>query len=149
MTKYCSTLPSACVTRPHPTRCASFWPSFAACFIQHPKIETSTARARLADFSDSALSVEIFSFVSTLDYAEFTAIREDLMLHIMDIVTRAGTGFAFPSRTVYLGKDTGLNPELIEAAAQKTRQWRDEQKFPFPDFSSQEIAEMSNSTPYP
>ena len=116
---------------------------------QHPKIETSTARARLADFSDSALSVEIFSFVSTRDYAEFTAIREDLMLQIMDIVTQAGTGFAFPSRTVYLGKDTGLNPELIEAAVQKTRQWRDEQKFPFPDFSSQEIAEMSNSAPYP
>jgi MscS family membrane protein len=116
---------------------------------QHPKIETSTARARLADFSDSALSVEIFSFVSTRDYAEFTAIREDLMLRIMDIVTQAGTGFAFPSRTVYLGKDTGLNPELIEAAVQKTRQWRNEQKLPFPDFSPQEIAEMSNSAHYP
>jgi len=116
---------------------------------QHPKIETSTARARLADFSDSALSVEIFSFVSTRDFAEFTAIREDLMLRIMDIVTQAGTGFAFPSRTVYLGKDTGLNPELIEAAVQKTRQWRNEQKLPFPDFSPEEITEISDSMPYP
>ncbi len=109
----------------------------------------STARARLADFSDSALSVKIFSFVSTRDYAEFTAIREDLMLQIMDIVTQAGTGFAFPSRTVYLGKRTCIYPELIEAAVQKTRQWWNEQKLPFPDFSPQEIAKMSNSAPYP
>ena len=116
---------------------------------QHPKIETSTARARLADFSDSALSVEILSFVSTREYAEFTAIHEDLMLQIMDIVTQAGTGFAFPSHAVYPGKDTGLNPELIEAAVQKTQQWRNEQKLPFPDFSPQEIAEMSDSAPYP
>ena len=67
----------------------------------------------------------------------------------MDIITKAGTGFAFPSRTVYLGKDTVLDQEMTEAAIQKTRQWRDEQRLPFPDFSPEEIAEIRDSVPYP
>jgi len=116
---------------------------------QHPKVETSSARARFAGFGDSALLIEIFSFVCTRDYAEFTAIREDLLLQIMDIVTQAGTGFAFPSRTLYLGRDSGLDREKTEAAVQKSQQWRDEKQMPFPDFPPLEIAEIRDSLPYP
>jgi MscS family membrane protein len=116
---------------------------------RHPKVETDTARVRFSGFGDSALSVEIFSFVRTCDYAEFTAIREDLLLRIMDIVTEAGTGFAFPSHTVYLGKDSGLDRERTDAAVQKTRQWREEKQLPFPDFPPTEIEEMRDSLSYP
>jgi len=116
---------------------------------QHAKVETSSARARFAGFGDSALLVEIFSFVCTRDYAEFTAIREDLLLRIMDIVTQAGTGFAFPSRTLYLGRDSGLDREKAEAAVNKSREWRSEKQMPFPDFAPLEIAEISDSLPYP
>ena len=116
---------------------------------RHPKVETDTARARFSGFGDSALSVEIFSFVRTCDLEEFTAIREDLLLRIMDIVTESGTGFAFPSHTVYLGKDSGIDRERTEAAARKARQWQDDSQLPFPDFSSSEIEEMRDSLPYP
>jgi MscS family membrane protein len=116
---------------------------------RHPKVETDTARVRFAGFGDSALSIEIFSFVRTCDFVEFTEIREDLLLRIMDIVTEAGTGFAFPSHTVYLGKDSGLDPERTDAAVQKTTQWRDERQLPFPDFTPSEIDEMRDSLSYP
>jgi MscS family membrane protein len=33
------------------------------------------------------------------------AIREDLLLKIMDIVAASGTSFALPSRTLYVGRD--------------------------------------------
>ena len=49
--------------------------------------------------------MEIFCYVLTHDDKEFLAIREDILLRIMDIVDAAGSGFAFPSQTVYLGRD--------------------------------------------
>jgi MscS family membrane protein len=88
---------------------------------KHARVETRSARARLTDFSENALSVEIFSFVYTTDFAEFTAIREELMFQIMDVMTRTGIGFAFPSRTVYLGKDTGPDREVTGAVVKQTR----------------------------
>ena len=81
--------------------------------------------------------------------AEYTAIREDLLLRIMDIVTDSGTGFAFPSQTVYLGKDEGMNPEKAARAASKVAEWREGQQLPFPDFAQTEISGFRDSLPYP
>jgi MscS family membrane protein len=116
---------------------------------EHPKVETASARVRFAGFDQNALSMEIFSYVLTQDFAEFTAIREDLLLRIMDIVSESGTGFAFPSRTIYLGRDSGLDRERTEAAVQKIQRWREEKQLPFPDFAPTEIAEFRDSLPYP
>jgi MscS family membrane protein len=44
----------------------------------------------------------------------------------MDIVNESGTGFAFPSQTLYFGRNGGLNPERTEKAEAEIRQWRDE-----------------------
>jgi MscS family membrane protein len=116
---------------------------------EHPKIETASARIRFAGFLDSSLSLEIFSYILTKDMAEYTAIREDLLLRIMDIVTDSGTGFAFPSQTVYLGKDEGMNPEKAARAASKVAEWREGQQLPFPDFAQTEISGFRDSLPYP
>ena len=59
--------------------------------------------------------MEIFCYILTRDDAEFLAIREDILLRIMDIVDAAGTGFAFPSQTVYLGRDSGIDKQKAEA----------------------------------
>ncbi|HEY1270773.1 MAG TPA: mechanosensitive ion channel domain-containing protein, partial [Terriglobales bacterium] len=116
---------------------------------EHPKVETASARIRFAGFLDSSLSLEIFSYILTKDMAEYTAIREDLLLRIMDIVTDSGTGFAFPSQTVYLGKDEGMNPEKAARAASKVAEWREGQQLPFPDFAQTEISGFRDSLPYP
>jgi MscS family membrane protein len=116
---------------------------------EHPKVETATARIRFAGLLESSLSVEVFSYVLTKDFAEFTAIREDLLLRIMDIVNEAGTGFAFPSRTLYVGRDTGLNKERTEEALKQVERWRDEKQLPFPDFAQTEISEIRDTITYP
>ncbi|MBS1853426.1 MAG: mechanosensitive ion channel family protein [Acidobacteria bacterium] len=116
---------------------------------EHPKVETQGARARFTNFDDSTLTIEIFAYVLTRDYAEYLAIREDLLLRIMDLVNNAGTGFAFPSQTLYLGKDSGLDPQKIDTAHQNVRQWRDSGNLPFPDYRAEEISGFSNSLPYP
>ena len=116
---------------------------------EHPKVETEGARIRFVAFDESALTMEIFCYVLTRDFSEFLAIREDLLLRIMDIVDAAGTGFAFPSQTVYLGRDSGVDKQKAEKAAQEVQKWREENQLPFPDFAPDDISEFSNSLPYP
>jgi MscS family membrane protein len=116
---------------------------------EHPKVETEGARNRFIAFDESALTLEIFAYVLTRDFNEFLAIREDILLRIMDIIDAAGTGFAFPSQTVYLGRDTGLDKEKAERVARQVQKWRESNQLPFPDFKADDISEFSNSLPYP
>jgi MscS family membrane protein len=116
---------------------------------EHPKVETEGARNRFIAFDQSALTLEIFCYILTRDNDEFLAIREDILLRIMDIIDAAGTGFAFPSQTVYLGRDTGIDKEKAERVAREVQKWRESDQLPFPDFPPAEISEFSNSLPYP
>lgn len=118
-------------------------------FYGHPKVESESARIRFAGFDSSALTLEIFSYVLTRDFAEFTAIREDLLLRIMEIVEKSGTGVAFPSQTIYLGRDPGLDKERTQAAEQQVQQWRDERQLPFPDFAPADKSAFRGSIAYP
>jgi len=116
---------------------------------EHPKVESDTARIRFASFDASALSLEIFSYILTRDWAEFTAIREDLLLRIMDIVEKSGSGFAFPSQTVYFSRDSGIDKEKASTAEQQVQQWRDQHQLPFPDFAPADKAAFRGSIVYP
>jgi MscS family membrane protein len=116
---------------------------------EHPKVESGSARIRFASFDPSALTLEIFSYVLTRDFAEFTAIREDLLLHILDIVQQSGSGFAFPSQTLYLSRDPGLDKEKTAAAERQVAEWRDQSNLPFPDFAPADKVAFSDSMAYP
>jgi MscS family membrane protein len=118
-------------------------------FYEHPKVETSTARVRFVGIDESALSLEVFCYALTRDVPEFLAIREDLLFRIMEIVDASGTSFAFPSRTLYLGRDPGLNKEKSAAVIREVHQWRESGKLPFPDFAMSDISEFRDSLPYP
>ena len=116
---------------------------------EHPKIESESARVRFTGLADSSLTLEIFSYVLTADFSEFTAIREDLLLRIMDIVRRSGSDFAFPSRTLYMARDSGLDKEKTETAEKQVEQWRKERQLPFPDFPPEDKAGFRGSIVYP
>jgi MscS family membrane protein len=116
---------------------------------EHPKVESDSARIRFASFDNSALSLEIFSYILTRDMAEFAAIREDILLRIMDIVQQSGCGFAAPSQTIYISRDSGLHQEKTQAAEQQVQQWRDQNKLPFPDFAPADKAAFRGSIVYP
>lgn len=116
---------------------------------EHPKVETDSARVRFASLDTNALGLEIFSYVLTRDFAEFTAIREDLLFRISEIVEKSGTGFAFPSRTVYYTRDPGVDPEKTADAERQVQKWRDEQQLPFPDFAPEDKSAFRGSIAYP
>ncbi len=74
---------------------------------EHPRVETATAWIRLARLAESTLELEMQAYVLTRDYDDFTAVREDLLLQVMDLVESCGTSLALPSHTVYLADQSG------------------------------------------
>jgi MscS family membrane protein len=115
----------------------------------HPKVERNTAHVRLTDIAGSALNVEVLGYILTRDSEEFLAIREDLLLRMMEIVEQSGSGLALPSQTLYLGRDAGLEKEKADAAIQEVAQLRHEKQLPFPDFRPEDISSFKGSIEYP
>ncbi|HVM92261.1 MAG TPA: mechanosensitive ion channel family protein [Terriglobales bacterium] len=116
---------------------------------QHPKVEPETANIRFANVDASSLRLEIFTYVRTQDSNEFAAVREDLLLRIGEIVSRSGSSFAFPSQTLYLGRDPGLDEQKTARAEKEVQQWRDQNQLPFPDFTAADKASFRGSISYP
>src|SRR5262249_20841163 len=96
-------------------------------------LDRDGARVGLSGFGLSSLDVELFVYVRTRDANDYLAVREDLCLRVMDIVSAAGTAFALPAQTNYNGA-TGLDAERAGAAAAEVERWRNEGKLPLPEF---------------
>lgn len=73
----------------------------------------------------------------------------DDQLRIMKIVQGAGTGFAFPSRSLYVGRDSGLDDELKKEAEWKVREWAAAQTLPFPDLPEADRKRITDTLDYP
>lgn len=115
----------------------------------HPKIDPASARVRFVGIGASAYNLEVFSYVLTSDFNEFLEIQEDLLLRMMEVVEASGSGFAYPSQTVYLGRDTGKSEEKAQAAEQQVKEWRNAHDLPLPKFSPERIESLRNTIPYP
>jgi MscS family membrane protein len=78
-----------------------------AMLLSHPNVSSDPARVRLIQLGAHSLDLEIFAYVHARTYDDFLEIQEELLLRCMDAVEKCGTGFAFPSQTLYLGRDGG------------------------------------------
>lgn len=115
----------------------------------HPKVETKTVRVRLTDIAGTSLSLELMSYILTRDFNEFAAVREDLLLRIMDVMEDSGGGLALPSQTLYLSRDSGVEKEKADNAIKKVAELRDGKQLPFPDFHEEDISSFKGSIEYP
>jgi MscS family membrane protein len=117
--------------------------------IGHPKVGPDLLRVRFANLGAASLDIEINAYVMTADVDEFQAIREDLLLRVMDIIAEAGTGFAFPSQTLYVRRDSGLDADRTRKAEDATRALRAQGKLPFPNFTREESESLQDALDYP
>jgi MscS family membrane protein len=117
--------------------------------LAHPRVVDDEPNVRFVGFGDSALNVEIRVHIGTSDGIEFSAIREDIYLRVMNIVKDAGTGFAFPSRTLYYARDDGLDAERQQDAEAQVRAWCSAQELPFPNFTADYREKTRNTLDYP
>ena len=115
----------------------------------HPKVETNSVRVRLTDIAGASHSVETFAYVLTQEYNEYAAVREDLLLRMMDVIDEAGSALAAPAQTLYLGKDSGFENEKAETVAKRIAELRDGKKLPFPDHNEDDKSAFQGSIPHP
>lgn len=115
----------------------------------HPRINNETVRVRFSGYGDSALNITIRVYAKTREWNDFHAIREDIFLHIYDLVTEAGTGFAFPSHTIYIGKDDGLDKATGKKAEERVNAWRRSGQLPFPRFAPEKLERINDTLDYP
>jgi MscS family membrane protein len=118
----------------------------------HPKtlhtIE-DPVRARFVGFGDYSLDVAIRAYIGTRTYNEFLPIQEDILLRIMKLGSAPRTGFAFPSQTLYLGRDGGVDQQGQEATERKVREWASAHTLPFPDFDEGYRKQITGTLDYP
>jgi MscS family membrane protein len=82
---------------------------------EHPHIDQEGARARFSNFGDSALMIEVFSYITVTDFVEGLGVRQELLLTIMERLEQAGLGIAFPTRTLHLPEPLTIAREPRDA----------------------------------
>tara|TARA_B110000438_G_scaffold271861_1_gene290100 strand:- start:5393 stop:6538 length:1146 start_codon:yes stop_codon:yes gene_type:complete len=68
---------------------------------------------RIDRFSDSSIDILLYCFTKTTDWGEWLKIKEALAYRVKEIVEGAGTGFAFPSQSIYVEGITGDAAEVF------------------------------------
>lgn len=74
---------------------------------------------RVDSFNASSIDFLIYTFTRTTNWGEWLKLKEELAVEIMKIIENAGTGFAFPSRTIYLQQQDP--PEIMAPPARSDR----------------------------
>ena len=83
--------------------------------LTHEHIEQKeTLLVNFESFGDSSLTIFVYTFTSTANWARYLDIREEIHFNIMEIVEKNNAVFAFPSQSIYLESvpQTLHNPQL-------------------------------------
>jgi MscS family membrane protein len=115
----------------------------------HPKVDRNPARVRFIGYGSDALNVELYAYILSSDYNEFLAVQEDINLRIAEVIESSGSGFAFPSQTVYLSKDQGMSETKKKAVENKVQDWIDKKELQIPEFDENAISKIENTIEYP
>ncbi len=115
----------------------------------HPKVNPDPARVRFIGYGSDSLNVELFAYVQAADWNEFLGIKEDINLRLAKVIEDSGSGFAFPSQTIYLSQDQGLSDSKKAEAEAKVKEWITNNKLNIPNFDNQTIESLKGSIKYP
>jgi MscS family membrane protein len=74
---------------------------------QHPDIDSSqTLIVNFNAFGPSSLDFFVYTFTKTVNWIEFHAVKQDVMLQIMQIIEDHQAEIAFPTQTIHLAEGT-------------------------------------------
>ena len=82
-------------------------------FVNPP---TAALFVRIDNFSDSSIDMKVYCFTKTTVWGEWLELKEELLCAIKGIVEEAGTGFAFPSQSLYVESLPWEMPEEAKIA---------------------------------
>jgi len=109
----------------HASQIKAILADMEALLKNHPNIwQPSSVAVHLREMAASSLDIEAIAYFDTENSREFNAIRQEVLLKMMEIVEKAGSRIAFPSKTVYLASQAEVpspspSPAPAAAAEQK------------------------------
>lgn len=69
--------------------------------LEHPKVRKDV-RVNVSDLSESSIDIKLVCFLVVKDTATEAAVRETLILQIVEFAEKLGVSFAFPTRVNYM-----------------------------------------------
>jgi len=75
---------------------------FEEALREHPKTWPNSLTVCFKEIGESSLNIEVIAWFRAANWEEFLVIRQEMLLRFMDVVEKAGSSFAFPTRTVHL-----------------------------------------------
>ena len=75
-------------------------------------VDSDGLRVRFVGYGASSLDVEIFAYIRAANYEDFQEKQESILLRVSHVVESNGSGFAFPSRTLYIATDRAKASEI-------------------------------------
>ena len=112
-------------------------------------VSPEPARVRFVGFGAYSKDLEIFAYLRCQDQDTFLALKEDILLRVEDIIREGGSGFAFPSQTMYFSRDGGLEETRKGTAEAQVSLWRARGRLPFPEFEEHERDRLRDLLDYP
>jgi MscS family membrane protein len=97
-----------------PSQLRSFLTDVRVLLLADARVGRDNCRTRLVGIGESSFDFEVFCYILTRDFNEFFAIREDLLLHILDLMAAKGIGLASPVRTLHLPRDESLDDRDVD-----------------------------------
>lgn len=113
----------------------------------HPRVEEER-RVRLIELGEYSLDVEVHTYVRCQGHDAYLAIREDLLLQIVQLVEESGTAFVFPASVQYSDPPLEMDPERGGKAEAQVERWWAEGKLASPGFKGERPEELDDTTGY-
>lgn len=98
--------------------CGSLREYLASCDDFASGDEVSTF-VHVDSFNDSSIDLMLYCFTRTTVWAEWLKIKEELAYKVKQVVEDAGTGFAFPSQSLYVEKVPQDGPEAFDPPGER------------------------------
>lgn len=81
--------------------------------VNHPAIDTTQrVIVNFNSFGASSLDILIYAYTRTVDWGEYHAAKEDILVKVGDIIERHGAEIAFPTRTLHIVGDGGADGQV-------------------------------------
>lgn len=88
-----------------PAQLRTFLTDVRMLLLKDARVGRDDFRVRFVGIGESSLDLEIFCYILTKSLEEFFAIREDLLLHILDLMATKSIRLASPVRTLQFVQD--------------------------------------------
>lgn len=118
--------------------------------LSHPKVlQDRRIRVRFTSFGSYSLDIEVNCYINTKKWFDYLAIREDIMLRVMEIVEECGSSFAFPSKTVYHEPSHALPEDKVQHSLDEFTELKKSGSSPFPDYTPAQYDKLRATLTYP